>query len=100
MFLTKLIEYLGFVRGNDFLRPLVITEQSRLVGREQAEKLQAFLAQGHNVIILSNHQTEADPQVISILLEREGLSDLAEKIVFIAGHKVTNDPVAIPFSMV
>lgn len=85
--------------GNDFLRPLVIAEQSRLVGREQAEKLQAFLAQGHNVIILSNHQTEADPQVISILLEREGLSDLAEKIVFIAGHKVTNDPVAIPFSM-
>ena len=28
------------------------------------------------------------------------MSHLAEKIIFIAGHKVTNDPVAIPFSMV
>lgn len=37
--------------------------------------------------------------MISILLEEEGLSHLAEKIVFIAGHKVTNDPVCIPFSM-
>ena len=39
-------------------------------------------------------------QVISILLEKYSLPELAEKIVFIAGHKVTNDPVAIPFSMV
>jgi hypothetical protein len=28
------------------------------------------------------------------------MSSLAEKVIFIAGHKVTNDPVAIPFSMV
>jgi hypothetical protein len=39
-------------------------------------------------------------KVISILLEKYSLPELAEKIVFIAGHKVTNDPVAIPFSMV
>ena len=38
--------------------------------------------------------------MISILLEKYSLPELAEKIVFIAGHKVTNDPVAIPFSMV
>ena len=54
------------------------------------------------MIILSNHQTECDPQVLSILLEREdkSLGKLAESIIFVAGHKVTNDPVAIPFSMV
>jgi hypothetical protein len=34
------------------------------------------------------------------LLELHGLSGIAEKIIFIAGHKVTTDPVAIPFSMV
>ncbi|RYY84655.1 hypothetical protein EON63_08795 [archaeon] len=39
-------------------------------------------------------------QVISILLEQAGLGGLAERIVFVAGHKVTSDPVAIPFSMV
>lgn len=44
--------------------------------------------------------TEYLLQVISILLEKYSLPELAEKIVFIAGHKVTNDPVAIPFSMV
>jgi glycerol-3-phosphate O-acyltransferase len=85
--------------GNDFMRALVIFERSRLVGKDQAEKIQALLANGENVVILSNHQTEADPQVLSILLEQEGLGALAEKIIFIAGHKVTNDPVAIPFSM-
>ncbi len=34
-----------------------------------------------------------------MLLEKYGMNDLAEKIIFIAGHKVTNDPVCIPFSM-
>jgi glycerol-3-phosphate O-acyltransferase len=33
------------------------------------------------------------------LLEREGLGSFAEKMIYIAGHKVTNDPIAIPFSM-
>ena len=39
-------------------------------------------------------------KVVSILLERSGYGALAEKIIFMAGHKVTNDPVAIPFSKV
>jgi glycerol-3-phosphate O-acyltransferase len=38
-------------------------------------------------------------KVISVLLEKYGLSKLAEKMIFIAGHKVTSDPVCIPFSM-
>jgi len=85
--------------GKDFLRPLVTLEHSRLVGVENAKKIDECLARGDNVFILSNHQTEADPQVLSMLLEREGMEHLAEKMIFIAGHKVTNDPVAIPFSM-
>jgi len=85
--------------GNDFLRPLVILEQSKVEGLQNAEKIAQLIAKGDNVIIMSNHQTEADPQVISILLELHGLSAIAEKIIFIAGHKVTTDPVAIPFSM-
>lgn len=85
--------------GNDFFRPLVIKEQSKLFGKENAKKMEALLKEGHNVVLLSNHQTEVDPQVISILLEQEGLHELAEKMIFLAGHKVTNDPIAIPFSM-
>eukprot|EP01035_Chromulina_nebulosa_P025419 gene25419-33175_t len=85
--------------GNDFLRPLVILQKSKIEGAEYAQKILKTLERGENVIILSNHQTEADPQVLSILLESVGLAQLAEQIIFIAGHKVTNDPVAIPFSM-
>lgn len=34
------------------------------------------------------------------MLEQKGFASLAEKVIFVAGHKVTTDPVAIPFSMV
>lgn len=86
-------------RGNNFIRPLIINEQSKLVGVDNAKKILDQINQGQNVVILSNHQTEADPQVISVLLEQNGLGALAEKMIFIAGHKVTNDPICIPFSM-
>ena len=33
------------------------------------------------------------------MLEKLGLHELAEKVVFVAGHRVTTDPLAIPFSM-
>jgi glycerol-3-phosphate O-acyltransferase len=85
--------------GNGFLKPLIIMDQSIIRGEENAKKIAECIAKGENVVLLSNHQTEADPQVISILLEKYGLPELAEKVIFIAGHKVTNDPVAIPFSM-
>jgi len=91
------IDYYNF--GNDFLKPLIIDEESKVFGIEKCKLIESFIANGDNVIILSNHQTECDPQVISILLEKSGYSSLAEKIIFIAGHKVTSDPVAIPFSM-
>lgn len=44
-------------------------------------------------------QTEADPQVISLLMEREGYGELASQLINVAGHRVTTDPLAIPFSM-
>ena len=94
-----LFDILFFYRGNDFLRPLVKFEETKLFNVEYAHQISEYIKKGENVVMLSNHQTEVDPQVMSILLEQENLSELAEKIIFIAGHKVTNDPVAIPFSM-
>ena len=85
--------------GNDFMRPLVDMSRSRMVGEENLRKLIKYKEEGHNIIVLANHQTEVDPQAISILLEEAGMGDIAEEMIFIAGHKVTNDPVAIPFSM-
>ena len=82
------------------MRPLIIQEQSRVLGKDEVEKMNVMLMRGDNVVLLSNHQTEADPQIVSILLEQMGMTDLAERIIFVAGHKVTNDRIAIPFSMV
>jgi hypothetical protein len=33
------------------------------------------------------------------MLEKLGMAALASKVVFVAGHRVTTDPLAIPFSM-
>ena len=34
---------------------------------------------------------------LSIMLEKEGFGEYAERIVYVAGHKVTTDPLAVPF---
>eukprot|EP01033_Poteriospumella_lacustris_P006112 gene6112-4389_t len=60
--------------ANNFFRPLIKLERSQFFGADEARRIAQLVADGHNVVILSNHQTEADPQV-------------------------TTDPVAIPYSM-
>lgn len=85
--------------GNDFFRSMVKYSKSKVVGSENLESIKKQLAAGDNVVLLANHQTEADPQVLSILLELEGYGEMASDTIFLAGHKVTSDPLAIPFSM-
>jgi len=84
--------------GNDFFRSMVKYRTSRVVGLEQVAKIEELLDSGDNVMLLANHQTEADPQVLSILLELEGREALAGRCIFVAGHKVTTDPLTLPFS--
>jgi hypothetical protein len=50
-------------RGNEFLKPLIILDQSILRGADNLNKISEYVAKGENIVILSNHQTEADPQV-------------------------------------
>lgn len=57
------------------------------------------LEKGENVILFANHQSEADPQVTSACLELAGYGQQAADMIYVAGHKVTTDPLAIPFSM-
>jgi len=47
---------------------------------------------------VANHQTEIDPQFISLLLEKE-YSKLAKDMIFVAGDRVILDQLAIPASM-
>ncbi|MBS0634454.1 MAG: 1-acyl-sn-glycerol-3-phosphate acyltransferase [Verrucomicrobia bacterium] len=82
--------------GLDFIRPLIDFDRSTVSGSLQA--INEALSKNENVILLANHQTEIDPQVISLLLEKE-YPELAEKMIFVAGHRVTTDPLAVPLSL-
>jgi glycerol-3-phosphate O-acyltransferase len=84
--------------GLDFIRPFVDFSRSRIFGESSLQMIQKQLKRGENVILLANHQTEPDPQIISLLLEKID-PKLAENIVFVAGHRVTSDPMAVPMSL-
>lgn len=87
-----------YMLGLDLIRPLIIFESSKLLGIENVDLISKQLAAGDNVILFANHQTEPDPQLISLLLENS-YPDLAENMIIVAGHRVISDPLAIPLSM-
>ena len=96
----KLGSKLDFYKwGCDFFRHFMDSEDSLVLGEENLKKAMEQAANGENVIFYANHQSEADPQVMSICLEKMGFGEEASKIVYVAGHKVTTDALAIPFSM-
>lgn len=94
--LRKPFDYYQF--GLDFIRPLVNFTQSQVLGLEYVEQINTQIARGENVILLANHQTEPDPQLISLLLESR-YAFLASQMIFVAGHRVIEDPMAIPMSL-
>ncbi|WP_420422179.1 1-acyl-sn-glycerol-3-phosphate acyltransferase [Simkania sp.] len=90
------IDYYKF--GLDFLRPLVDLPHSTVNGLGNLKQIATQLEKKENVILFANHQIEADPQAISVLLENHE-PKFAENLIFVAGTRVTTDPLAIPFSM-
>ena len=84
--------------GIDFLKPLIDPSLCRVIGNKYLDKIKDQIKAKKNIIFFSNHQTECDPQAISILLE-EKHPHLAEKIIYVAGERVISDPLAIPFSL-
>eukprot|EP00934_Nitzschia_sp_Nitz4_P000866 Nitzschia sp. Nitz4//scaffold19_size178191//62238//63461//NITZ4_001970-RA/size178191-processed-gene-0.13-mRNA-1//1//CDS//3329540658//866//frame0 len=85
--------------GNEFFRYFLDMEKSQVLGMENLKQAMEQANAGENVIFFANHQTEADPQVMSCLLEHAGYKTEAERVTYVAGHKVTTDTLAIPFSM-
>lgn len=83
--------------GLDLLRPLVVFDKSKVLGPHHIQEMKLALAKGDNVILLANHQTEPDPQAISLLLEKSH-PQFAEEMIFVAGHRVISDPLAAPIS--
>ncbi len=94
--LRKPFDYYQF--GIDLMTPLVDMPNSSVHGLDHLKNIVASLEKGENAIFLANHQVEADPQVISILLENS-YPKVAEEMIFVAGERVITDPLAVPFSM-
>lgn len=84
--------------GLDFVRDLVDFQNSQLLGMDNLNTIQEAIIRKENVILLSNHQTEIDPQLISLLIEKTH-PQLAQEMIFVAGHRVTTDPLAVPLSL-
>jgi glycerol-3-phosphate O-acyltransferase len=84
--------------GLDFFGPLINPNGSKLLGKENIEKIKNQLEAGSNVILYSNHQTEADPQLISVLLNKE-FPSIGKDMIFVAGARVVTDPIAVPMSL-
>lgn len=84
--------------GLDLLKPLVDLSHSSVRGLENLKEISLALEKGDNVIFFANHQIEADPQAISILLEST-YPKLAEEMIVVAGDRVITDPLAAPLSM-
>ncbi|MGR3912254.1 MAG: 1-acyl-sn-glycerol-3-phosphate acyltransferase [Candidatus Rhabdochlamydia sp.] len=84
--------------GIEFIAPLVDIKHSKVIGHSHLKQIQEQIQAGDNVVFLANHQIEADPQALSILLDST-YPGFAEEMIFVAGERVITDPVAIPFSL-
>lgn len=94
--ITSTFNYYEF--GLKFIRPILDMERSSLKGLQNLQNIKETIEKKENVILLSNHQTEIDPQIISLLIEPHA-KNLAQDMIFVAGHRVTTDPLAVPLSL-
>nr|BBG28520.1 glycerol-3-phosphate-O-acyltransferase [Coccomyxa sp. Obi] len=84
--------------GQNYVRNLINFDISVVGHLENFDKAAEYLARGDNVIMLANHQTEADPAVWALLLEHTH-PNLATDVIYVAGDRVVTDPLCKPFSM-
>jgi glycerol-3-phosphate O-acyltransferase len=82
----------------DYFGKLINFKHSRVRWPERWDAIVDQLARGENVVLLANHQSEADAAFIPLLTEisHPGLGD---RIIYVAGDRVIDDTLAKPFSM-
>lgn len=98
-FHTRILEpYDYYEFGQRYVRNLINFDTSVVGNTDVFDKIEAQLAAGENVVLLANHQTEADPAVWALLLEKR-YPRLATDVVYVAGDRVVTDPLCKCFSM-
>ena len=94
-------DYAAF--GNLMSRPLCDLKRSHMDAQSAAvfQRIVEQLQAGDNVCLLGNHQSEADPFAIYHLFRHHfGATGvhLAQSMIYMAGDRVREDPLAAPFS--
>lgn len=79
------------------LNPFIDKEESNVLGKENIETIISLLQAGENVLLLANHQAEADPAILGVVLD-DLFPGLIKNMVAVAGARVTTDPLAVPFT--
>ncbi|KAK7855489.1 glycerol-3-phosphate acyltransferase [Quercus suber] len=87
-----------YMFGQNYIRPLVDYRNSYVGNISLFYEMEEKLQQGHNIVLMSNHQTEADPAIIALLLEATN-PRIAENMTYVAGDRVLIDPLCKPFSI-
>lgn len=90
--------YNYFEFGQRYVSALIDFNSSLLGNPAQWDTINQQLEQGHNVVLLANHQTEADPGVFAHMLAASN-PKLSTDVVYVAGDRVVTDPLCKPFSM-
>ena len=86
---TRLLEPYDYYKfGQNYVRTLINFNKSVIGHLDRFRKVQEQLDAGDNVVLLANHQTEADPGVWALLLEKQ-LPNLATEIIYVAGNYIT-----------
>lgn len=94
--ITSPFDYYTF--GVEFMRPHFDKSKSHVHRLDVVKKIDEALSRGENVILFANHQTEVDPQLISLALE-DTYPKVGAEMIFVAGDRVITDPLAVPFSL-
>ncbi|XVF52300.1 hypothetical protein PTKIN_Ptkin05aG0007800 [Pterospermum kingtungense] len=87
-----------YMFGQNYVRPLIDFRTSYVGNFPLFYEIEEKLKQGDNVVLISNHQSEADPGIIALLLEKTN-PHIAENLIYVAGDRVITDPICKPFSM-
>ncbi|XP_044466187.1 glycerol-3-phosphate acyltransferase, chloroplastic-like isoform X2 [Mangifera indica] len=87
-----------YMFGQNYIRPLIDFSNSYVGNISFFYEMEQKLQQGHNIVLISNHQTEADPAIIALLLESTN-PYISENLIYVAGDRVLTDPLCKPFSM-
>jgi len=86
-----------FEFGQEYVRPLVDFDNSYVRNMEYWNDVSDAVQRGENVVLLANHQSEADGAFLPLFFESN--PTLGRNVYYVAGGRVVGDPLAQPFSM-